>query len=209
MTLVLKELIHEGNGSDIQEYTCTSEQFNTDLKKYNTWNGFNYSSEGFTLRIKRQYRKHIMNYYLPSTLIIMLSWVSFVIPPEVIPGRMGLLVTLVLVLVNLFGTVIANRPPTSQLTMLDIWILVCLFFAWDAFLAYAALLLHQRFQIGKTLDVEKIKPAITQGSTKASNGMDEGEPCDYNGWDRNFLIGFPLAFLACNLVYWPVVFCRR
>ena len=62
---------------------------------------------------------------------------------------MGLLVTLLLVLVNLFGTVITNGPPTSQPTMLDIWMLICLIFAWDALLAYAALLLHQRYQMGR------------------------------------------------------------
>jgi hypothetical protein len=33
------------------------------------------------------------------------SWVSFLIKPEVVPGRMALLVTLFLVLINIFNSV--------------------------------------------------------------------------------------------------------
>ena len=40
----------------------------------------------------------------------MVSWISFVVPPDVIPGRMGLLITLFLVLVNIFNSVTTNTP---------------------------------------------------------------------------------------------------
>ena len=36
---------------------------------------------------------------------MVVSWISFVVPPDVIPGRMALLITLFLVLVNIFNTV--------------------------------------------------------------------------------------------------------
>ena len=41
---------------------------------------------------------------------MIVSWISFVVPPDVIPGRMALLVTLFLVLVNIFNTVTTNTP---------------------------------------------------------------------------------------------------
>ena len=40
----------------------------------------------------------------------MVSWISFVVPPDVIPGRMALLITLFLVLVNIFNSVTTNTP---------------------------------------------------------------------------------------------------
>jgi hypothetical protein len=43
-------------------------------------------------------------------LFVVVSWISFVVPPDVIPGRMALLVTLFLVLVNIFNTVTSNTP---------------------------------------------------------------------------------------------------
>ena len=39
-----------------------------------------------------------------------MSWISFVVPPDVIPGRMALLITLFLVLVNIFNSVTTNTP---------------------------------------------------------------------------------------------------
>ena len=43
-------------------------------------------------------------------LFVVVSWISFVVPPDVIPGRMGLLITLFLVLVNIFNSVTTNTP---------------------------------------------------------------------------------------------------
>ena len=43
-------------------------------------------------------------------LFVVVSWISFVVPPDVIPGRMALLITLFLVLVNIFNTVTTNTP---------------------------------------------------------------------------------------------------
>ena len=41
---------------------------------------------------------------------MVVSWISFVVPPDVIPGRMALLITLFLVLVNIFNSVTTNTP---------------------------------------------------------------------------------------------------
>ncbi len=48
----------------------------------------------------------------------MVSWVSFLIPAENIAGRMAMLITLFLVLVNIFGTVTAYVYPQYQGTCL-------------------------------------------------------------------------------------------
>lgn len=62
-------------------------------------------------------------YYLPSTLFVITSWVSFLIPPEVVPGRMALLVTLFLVLINIFNNVTAITPNTEGMTAISSWML--------------------------------------------------------------------------------------
>ena len=43
-------------------------------------------------------------------MFVVVSWISFVVPPDVIPGRMALLITLFLVLVNIFNSVTTNTP---------------------------------------------------------------------------------------------------
>ena len=41
------------------------------------WHNYNYSLTGFEMRLKRKALKYIVNYYLPSGLFVVVSWVSF------------------------------------------------------------------------------------------------------------------------------------
>ena len=81
------------------------------------------------------------------------------ISPEVILGRMALLITLLLVLVNVFGTVIYTQP-TKYLTVLDIWMISCIIFVCGALVAYAAILWNKMLKTRKVSS--DIKP-FTKG----------------------------------------------
>ena len=89
----------------------------------------NFSVAGFEMVLQRHISHYLITYYLPSGipstfhfsqfcysiplfkgLFVVVSWISFVVPPDIIPGRMALLVTLFLVLVNIFNTVTTNTP---------------------------------------------------------------------------------------------------
>nr|XP_040573961.1 glycine receptor subunit alpha-3-like [Lepeophtheirus salmonis] len=61
----------------------------------------NYSVTGFELILTRRMSHYMITYYLPSSLFVVVSWTSFLIPSEDIQGRMALLVTLFLVLLDL------------------------------------------------------------------------------------------------------------
>ena len=43
-------------------------------------------------------------------MFVVVSWISFLVPPDIIPGRMALLVTVFLVLINIFNTVTSKIP---------------------------------------------------------------------------------------------------
>ena len=58
----------------------------------------------------------------------------------VIPGRMALLVTLFLVLVNIFNTVTTNTPKAEGLTAIEAWMLSCILFVFATLIEYACLL---------------------------------------------------------------------
>ena len=70
----------------------------------------NLSLTGFNVDISRHYSKYLIVYYLPSGLFVVVSWTSFIIPPQIVAGRMGLLVTILLCLVNIFNVVNNNSP---------------------------------------------------------------------------------------------------
>ena len=63
----------------------------------------NYSVTGFEMILTRRMSHYMITYYLPSSLFVVVSWTSFLIPSDDIQGRMALLVTLFLVLVRLSG----------------------------------------------------------------------------------------------------------
>ena len=75
---------------------------------------------------------YIINYYLPSGLVVIVSWIGFLIPMEVVLGRMSLLAILFLILVNIFNTVATNTPKADGLTAIETWMLACILFVLGA-----------------------------------------------------------------------------
>ena len=82
--------------------------------------GVNYSYAGFTVDISRRLSSYVFNYYMPTGSFVVISWVNFLIPTtgKMLIGRLMILVTLFLVLINIFlsaksinpATATANRP---------------------------------------------------------------------------------------------------
>jgi len=103
----------------------------------------NYSLAGFEMVLRRHVSHYIITYYLPSGLFVVVSWISFLVPPDVIPGRMALLVTLFLVLVNIFNNVTTNTPKAEGLTAIEAWMLACILFVFATLAEYAGLLFHK------------------------------------------------------------------
>ena len=48
--------------------------------------GMNYSTAGFEIILSRKMSFYIITYYLPSGLFVVVSWISFLIPPDIVPG---------------------------------------------------------------------------------------------------------------------------
>ena len=61
-----------------------------------------------------------------------MSWISFLVPPESVPGRMTILVTVFLVLVNIFNSITSNIPRADGLTAIESFIIVCIVFVFGA-----------------------------------------------------------------------------
>ena len=57
---------------------------------------------GFDVELKRIVWPYILQYYLPCSCIVMVSFISFLVPLSALPGRVGLMVTQFLTLTNIF-----------------------------------------------------------------------------------------------------------
>lgn len=100
-----------------------------------------YAACGFQVQLQRKQMQYLIQVYLPSCMFVVVSWVSFLIKPEVVPGRMALLVTLFLVLINIFNSVRERAPISSRLNAVDLYLVVCIFWVFGALMEYAVILL--------------------------------------------------------------------
>lgn len=100
----------------------------------------NYSVYGMEIKLSRCVSPYLLNVYLPTAIFVVMSWVSFLIPTDVVPARIVLLVTLCLVIINTFNNVTARIPVASQVTALEIWLLACILLVFGALAEYAFIL---------------------------------------------------------------------
>ena len=154
------------------------------------------------MKLKRNMQKYLYIYYLPSGLFVVVSWVGFLIPPEVVPGRMAMLITLFLVLINIFNIVTSNSPNVEGMTAIAAWMLVCIFFVFGALVGYAYLLWKKK----KSCLKRKKSRKMSEEETKMRQILKE----DYRSRvDDVFLVVFPIMFLVFNLIYWPMCLSSR
>merc|ERR1711899_582400 len=124
-----------------------------------------YAACGFQLQLVRKTMQFLVQVYLPSGMFVVVSWVSFLIKPEVVPGRMALLVTLFLVLINIFNSVRERAPISSRLNAVDFYLVICIFLVFTALLEYAVILLLLKKQ-------RKPEYSINAGLKKMFNNGD-------------------------------------
>ena len=83
---------------------------------------YSYSQTNTLIRIRRTrnaLHSLITEFYMPSFTYAVLTLVSYLIPVDSVPGRMGLLITLNLIAINNY--VSTNAPSTRGISYMDIW----------------------------------------------------------------------------------------
>ena len=103
-----------------------------------------FSLTGFNFRLKRRSFQYIVNYYLPSVLFVVVSWTGFLVPPDLIAGRVTILITLFVVLIAIFNTVNRQSPPVDGFNALAAYVMICIIFVFGEVFYYAILLYHKK-----------------------------------------------------------------
>lgn len=74
---------------------------------------------------QRRLTLSLITIYFPSALIVHISFVSFWIDAQSVPGRVALVITSLLTLMTQLLNVRNGLPPISYVTALDVWFFVC------------------------------------------------------------------------------------
>ena len=89
--------------------------------------------------------------YIPSSLIVVMSWVSFWLNRGAAPARVSLGVTTVLTMTTLINSVNAALPKISYMKSIDIYLFVCFFMVFGALIEYACVgYTDKRIQLRKS-----------------------------------------------------------
>ncbi|KAK2909011.1 hypothetical protein Q8A67_004848 [Cirrhinus molitorella] len=136
--------------------------------------------------LERQMGYYLIQMYIPSLLIVILSWVSFWINMDAAPARVALGITTVLTMTTQSSGSRTSLPKVSYVKAIDIWMAVCLLFVFSALLEYAAVnfvsrqhkellrFRRKRKKSGKTFD-QTFDEELTE-SLRHINGLRSAEP---------------------------------
>ena len=196
-----------------------SVMINVDSNSEQTW-----ATCGFKIDLMRKKGQIFLQVYLTSSMLVALAWVSFIVPPDVVPGRMGLLVTVFLMLITILISVKRDSPPSNDfLNAADMFVVACICHVFLGFIEYAFVL----FGVGKkkmafasvqtdTLE-ESDRPSIQIETTQASakigwleneNKKERPDPNQSNGklnrLDLTLLFAYPLSFAIFCAIYFSV-----
>ncbi|XP_068085894.1 gamma-aminobutyric acid receptor subunit beta-like [Anabrus simplex] len=98
----------------------------------------NYQRLSLSFKLQRNIGYFVFQTYLPSILIVMLSWVSFWINHEATSARVALGITTVLTMTTISTGVRSSLPRISYVKAIDIYLVMCFVFVFAALLEYAA-----------------------------------------------------------------------
>ncbi|XP_072022012.1 glycine receptor subunit alpha-2-like [Amphiura filiformis] len=96
-----------------------------------------YSCIGADFLFRRTLGYYLLQTYIPSTLLVVTSWVSFWIQIKGSPARVALGVTTILTMITTNNGVRADLPKVSYIKAIDIWFAACFIFVIGALVEYA------------------------------------------------------------------------
>ncbi|XP_076356497.1 glycine receptor subunit alpha-2-like isoform X2 [Tachypleus tridentatus] len=185
------------------------------FENYNDVGVFSYLNVTFVL--KRQNGYHMVQTYLPTFLIVTISWVSFWLNVDAVPARVTLGVTTLLTLTTVASGVRTQLPPVSYVKAIDVWIGACSVMVFGALLEFTLVNYLSRskmkaehlksfrfFSRNKQVTSKEEEKIEDVGDTSIKRVSSAGvRNLQYaKRVDKVCRISFPLSFFVFNLVYW-------
>ncbi|CAL1267149.1 unnamed protein product [Larinioides sclopetarius] len=167
-----------------------------------------YSTGNFTclqviFTLKRRLGYYLFHTYIPTCLIVIMSWVSFWIKPEAVPARVTLGVTSLLTLSTQHAKSQASLPPVSYIKAIDIFMSSCTFFVFLSLMEYAlvnvvledeqATFRQMNNDNTRIFNLQPKLPGLTPVQKRRKKAIKI---------DRVSRILFPLSFVILNISYW-------
>ncbi|XP_047468383.1 glycine receptor subunit alpha-1-like [Penaeus chinensis] len=158
-----------------------------------------------SIRLSRRYHGHLFTLFLPSVLIVAVSWASFFWPSKVIPARTGLAVTSLLTTVSMYASARSSSPNTDYVKAIDVWFFACIFINVLVLFQFGTVITLKLYQ--EAAESNSVTPISSSKPGSAAPSLPSESPAEkYARWECQVelvsKVGLPLAFLVFNLVFW-------
>ena len=78
------------------------------------------------LKLKRKVTTELLTTYLPTILLLLITFVTIFFDNDLFGDVIAVNLTIMLVMTTIFTSKIEELPPTSDMKMIDIWLIFCL-----------------------------------------------------------------------------------
>jgi len=132
----------------------------------------NYSRLACEIQFVRSMGYYLIQIYIPSSLIVVISWVSFWLNRGATPARVGLGVTTVLTMTTLISSTNSALPKISYVKSIDVYLAACFFMVFASLIEYASVgYMAKRIQMRKNrfLAIQKMAEQKKNEALHASN----------------------------------------
>ncbi|CAG0901546.1 unnamed protein product, partial [Darwinula stevensoni] len=113
------------------------ECFEEEFRDFHGITGKRFSAITVRFRIKRDPGHYILDYYVPSIFLVVVSWVSFWLDPNASPARVALGTSTMLTFITLSRNIGDELPKLSYLRAVEIWFFVCIAFIFLTLVEFA------------------------------------------------------------------------
>ena len=79
-----------------------------------------------TIVLKRKVATELLTTYLPTILLLLITFVTIFFDKDLFGDAIAVNLTIMLVMTTIFTSKIEELPPTSDMKMIDIWLIFCL-----------------------------------------------------------------------------------
>ena len=79
-----------------------------------------------TIVLKRKVATELLTTYLPTILLLLITFATIFFHKDLFGEAIAVNLTVMLVMTEIFTSKIAELPPTSDMKMIDIWLIFCL-----------------------------------------------------------------------------------
>ena len=126
--------------------------------------------------LKRKITTEMLTTFLPTILLLLITFITIFFEADLFADAIAVNLTIMLVMTTIFTSKIAELPPTSDMKMLDVWLIFCLFVPFSVALIQTAIEYYRDDTTGDTGTKKRGQPAgstmVRPGSTLFETGQE-------------------------------------